>query len=310
MNILFMGTPNIAINTLERVLNSKYNLVGIVSQPDKFVDRKKELKFTPTKKFGIANNIKVFQPKKIIDIYDELKKINLDLIVTCAYGQIVPEKILNLPKFGCVNLHASILPKCRGGAPIHWTIMNGEKETGISLMFMEKEMDTGDVITIKKIRIEKNETYDSLYKKLSILAGDTIMENLENIFNNNIDPIKQDNDLATYCYNIKKENEKIDWNKNGEKISNHIRGLSSNPGAFSILNNKIVKFYDAIFELTNKYEKEKNGLIVEINKDNIVIKVRDGIIKITDIQIESRKRANISQIINGNSLLKLNAIFN
>jgi len=207
--ILFFGTPAIAASVLQALIDNKKNLIGVVTKPDKPIGRKQEILFNPVKQLAIKNNIPVFQPNKLIEFTNEINLLKPDLILTCAYGKIIPSSILQVPQFHCINVHASLLPKYRGGAPIHYALLNGEKQTGISLMFMEPSLDTGDIIYQESIKISEDETYQTLYQKLSSLAYKVISEKIDNLFNPNLLAIKQDDSKVTYSYNITRNDELI-----------------------------------------------------------------------------------------------------
>ena len=201
LRVIFMGTPEFSLNVLKMLIENT-NVIAVVTQPDKIVGRNREKSFTPIKKLAIDNNIPVFQPEKIRKEYDEIIKLKPDLIVTCAYGQIIPEIILNLPRLGCINVHASLLPKLRGGSPLHHAIIDGYDKTGVTIMYMDKGMDTGDIITQSEIDILKTDTVGTIHDKLSILGSELLLKTLPSIIVGNNPRIKQDDTMATYCHNI------------------------------------------------------------------------------------------------------------
>lgn len=285
--IIFFGTPLIASKCLQALIEMGYNIPFVICQPDKPVGRKKLLLFSETKNLAIKNNIKVIQPNNLLEIYDKINQEKPDLILTCAYGKIIPEKILAIPKFRCINVHASLLPKYRGGAPIHWALINGDKKTGITLMFMEKGMDTGNIILKKEIEIAFDDNLDSLFFKMENLAYEIIIENIENLFAKNIDGIVQDQSLVTFAPNIKRIDEKINWNNDAIIIYNHIRGLSSKIGAFSNYKGKDVKIYDSIIIEHNT--NNSPGMIVD-NKNKIIVSTKNFLLEITSLQIAGKKR--------------------
>ncbi len=295
MRVVFMGTPEFACNVLEGLIEN-YDVVGIVSQPDKEVGRKRVLTNTPTKEIGIKNNIKVIQPIKIRNEYESVLDLKPDLIVTCAYGQIIPEEILNCPKLGCINVHASLLPKYRGGAPIHRAIINGEEETGITIMYMDKGMDTGNIISQESIKIEEDDNLETLSNKLSVLGTKLLLETLPSIIDGTNDSIKQDENLVTYGYNIKPEEEHIDFNKSSREIYNLIRGLSPVIGAYFMMDGNRVK----VFKSRIGNEKYDNiGVINKIYKNGIGISCKDGEIIIEEIQPFGKKKMDVSSYLNG-----------
>ncbi len=295
MRVVFMGTPEFACNVLEGLIEN-YDVVGIVSQPDKEVGRKRILTNTPTKEIGIKNNIKVLQPIKIRNEYKSVLDLRPDLIVTCAYGQIIPEEILDCPRLGCINVHASLLPKYRGGAPIHRAIINGEEETGITIMYMDKGMDTGNIISQESIKIEEDDNLETLSNKLSVLGTKLLLETLPSIIDGTNDSIKQDDSLVTYGYNIKPEEEHIDFNKSSREIYNLIRGLSPVIGAYFMMDGNRVK----VFKSRIGNEKYDNiGVINKIYKNGIGISCKDGEIIIEEIQPFGKKKMDVSSYLNG-----------
>ena len=237
VRIVFMGTPDFSVPILE-ALNKNYNVKGVVTQPDKPVGRNKELLPTPVKKYANDNLILVIQPEKIRESWQEVVSFHPNLIITCAYGQILPRELLVYPKYGCINVHASLLPKLRGGAPIHHAIIDGHKKTGVTIMHMSPKMDEGDIISSKEIEILDTDTAETLHDKLSILGRDLLIETLPSIIDGTAPRIKQNNDEATYAKNISKEDEKIDFSKTKRQVYNQIRGLNSWPGADAIFDTK------------------------------------------------------------------------
>ncbi len=295
LKIVYMGTPEFSVGPLRELINN-YDVELIVTQPDKEVGRKKILTPSKVKEFALENSIKVFQPTKIREDYKEIIDIKPDLIVTCAYGQIIPKELIDLPKYGCINIHASLLPEYRGGAPIHHAVMDGKKKTGITIMYMNEKMDEGDILYQKEIDILDTDNTSSMFNKLSILGSKMIKEFIPKLINGEITPVKQDNNKATYAYNITKEEEKIDFNDTSLNIYNKIRGLSEVPGAYAILDDKRVKIYNSrIGSKTNG----SIGDIIGIYEDGIGIKTKDSEIIITDIQIEGKTRELVKDYLHG-----------
>ena len=294
--IVFMGTPEFAVPVLNELIKN-YNVVLVVSQPDREKDRKGNLLMTPTKKLAIDYNIDVYQPTKIKEEYEKILNYKPDIIITCAYGQILPNEILNYPKYGCINVHGSLLPKYRGGAPIHHAIINGEKETGITIMYMDSKMDSGDIIYQSKIEIGDNDNLDKIYKEMSFFGARTLLEILPQIFEGTNSRIKQDETLVSFGLNITKEEEKIDFNQSSLRIHNKIRGLSSIPGAYALINDKRMKIYES--KLTDIPSKNVPGTIVKIDKNGILVSTNDKDIIITDIKLEGKKRCLVKDFING-----------
>ena len=294
--IVFMGTPDFSVPVLKGLIEN-YNVVGVVTQPDKEVGRKKELTFSPIKKVAIENNIKVIQPIKIRNEYQEVLDLNPDLIVTCAYGQIIPKEILDYPKFGCINVHASLLPKYRGGAPIHRAILNGETKTGITIMYMDVGMDTGDIISVKETNITENMTVGELHDILSTMGRELLLETLPSILDGTNSRIKQNDEEATFGYIIKREDEVVDFNNDTKTVHNKIRGLSPFPSSYAILDGKIIKFYKS--EIGNSNRNGKPGEIINIYKDSIGVKTIDGEVLIKEIKPEGKNRMPVSSYLNG-----------
>ena len=297
--IIFMGTPEFAVSILEGLIN-KYKVSAIITQPDKKVGRGGNIKYSPIKEVALNNKIPCLQPIKIKDDLEEIKNINPDIIITCAYGQILPEELLEIPPLGCINVHASLLPKLRGGAPIHRSIMEGYSKTGVTIMYMDKGMDTGDMISKKEIEITNEDTTETLHDKLKIIGRDLLLETLPSILNGTNSREKQNEEEATYANVISKEDEKIDFTKNKKTIINQIRGLNSFPGAYCFLDNKRMKVWKAK-EGQNTYDDKLPGEITNIYKDGFGVKVLDGEIIFTEIQPEGKGKMNASNFINGHS---------
>lgn len=298
--IIFMGTPNFSVPILEMLIKN-YNVELVITQPDKKVGRKKILTPSPIKILAEKYNIKVIQPVKIYSdckVLDEVKKINPDIIITAAYGQIVPDSILNIPKYKAINVHASLLPMLRGGAPIQYALMNDCKKTGITIMYMINKLDAGDIIEQKEIEITDDMNYDSLYEKLSNLGKNLLKDTLPKIFNNTINPIKQNENEVCFAYNITRHDEKIDWNDNSRIIFNKIRSLDSVPGAYTYLNNKIFKIYKSIIGEID-YSNVKPGTIIQQNKQYLLVKCGENTtLKLKEVQISGKKRMCINNFIN------------
>ena len=303
LKIVFMGTPNFSVPILEGLIE-KYNVQLVVCQPDRNKDRKGKIIIPPTKQVALNHQIEVFQPEKIRTDYQKILEQKPDMIITCAYGQIIPKEIIDYPKYGCINVHGSLLPKLRGGAPIHWAIINGDKKTGITIMQMNEKMDAGDIISQKELEIGPDENLDSLYQRMSILGKELLLETIPNIISGNVIYQIQDETKVTFGYNIKKEDEKIDFSKTKEEIKNLVRGLSTVPGAYCYLEEKRMKIYevDTSEKEINKYQ---NGEIIDIEPESIICKCSNGIIKIKDISIEGKKRCKVKDYLNGINKNKL-----
>ncbi len=299
LKVIFMGTPLFAVPILEVLINN-CQVIGVVTQPDKEVGRHHELKYSPIKEVAIEKNIKVLQPKKIKDEYQEIIDMNPDIIITCAYGQIIPKILLDFPKYKCINVHASLLPKLRGGAPIHHAIMDGYEETGITIMYMDEGMDSGDIISQEKTKILDSDILETLHDRLSIMGSKLLLETLPSIVNKTNKRVKQDEHEVTFGYNIKREEEILDFSKSKREIFNHIRGLNPIPGSYFLLDNKIVKVYETTITDDMSYENKKNGEIVKLNETGLYIKVKDGLIVIKELKLEGKKKMKINDFVNGN----------
>ena len=294
--VVFMGTPDFSVPILKGLIEN-YDVIGVVTQPDKEVGRKQELTFSPIKKIAVENNIKVIQPVKIRKEFQEVVDLNPDIIVTCAYGQIIPKEILDCPKYGCINVHASLLPKYRGGAPIHRAILNGETKTGITIMYMDVGMDTGDIISTSEVEITPDMTVGELHDKLSIMGRELLLETMPSILNGTNNRIKQNDEEATFGYVIKREDELVDFNDTTANVHNKIRGLSPFPSSYAVLDGKIVKFYKAAIGTSKK--EGTPGEIINIYKDGIGVKTSDGEIVLKEIKPEGKKCMEVSAFLNG-----------
>ena len=297
MKIVFMGTPDFAVPVLEGLIEN-YEVVLVVSQPDKKVGRHQVLTNTPIKEVALKNNIEVFQPVKIKEDYQKIIDINPDLIVTCAYGQIIPKELLDCPRLGCINVHASLLPNLRGGAPIHKAIIDGYDKTGITIMYMDVKMDNGDIISQREIEILDSYNLEDLHDKLSVIGKELLLDTMPSIIDGSNNRIKQDEELVTYAYNIQREEEHIDFNKSSREIFNLIRGLCPVPGANAVLDDKEVKIYGSIIG-NNKYSNKVCGEICSVNKEGISVCTGDGEIIITEIKPFGKKKMDSYSYVNG-----------
>lgn len=293
-NIVFMGTPDFSVPVLKMLIENT-NVLLVVTQPDKIVGKDKTVSFNPVKKLALEENIPVFQPMRIRKDFEKLKNLDIDLIVTCAYGQIIPKEVLDMPKYGCINVHASILPKYRGSAPIQWCLFNNDDVTGVTIMYMDEGMDTGDIIKIKEIPILDSDNVGTLHDKLSKLGCDLLLEVLPTIFNKTNDRIKQGNNY-TMAPMIKREGERLDFNEEGKKIIGKIKGLNPWPLANIIINNQETKVLEAEFV---QKKVDNTGIIKEIDKKNLGITCKDGIIYLKKIKPSGKKVMEINSFLNG-----------
>ena len=296
MKIVFMGTPEFAVNVLQGLIDH-YDVVGVVSQPDKMVGRHQELKATPIKELALKYNIPVFQPIKIREDYQWVLDLKPDMIVTCAYGQIIPKVILDCPRLGCINVHASLLPKLRGGAPIHKAIIDGYDKTGITIMYMDVKMDNGDIISQKETPILDSDNLESLHDRLSLMGRDLLLETLPSIIEGTNPRIVQREEDVTFAYNIKREEEHISFEKSSREVFNLIRGLSPVPSANAILFGEEMKIYEC--RIVDSSNKGKCGEIVDVTKEGILVKTGDGCVLLTKVKPFGKKLMDASSYVNG-----------
>lgn len=307
MKIIFMGTPDFALTILQKLYYEKYEIAAVVTQTDKPKGRGHKIQFSPVKNFALEHNLQLLQPKTLKDenLVAQLKSFDADLFIVAAYGKIIPENILQLPKYFSINVHASLLPKYRGAAPIQHAIANGETVSGVTIMKMDKGMDTGDIILQKKCDIFADDTYQTLYEKLSLLGSEALFETLNQF--DSIEFKKQDDSLASYAPLITKDFCHIDWNKTSLEIMNLIRALKPNPGAYTLYENKIFK----VWQLTDYpvYGTEECGKIIAVNNDGIAVKTFDGALLITQLQEQGRKIMSATDYLKGHTI-KTNVFLN
>ncbi|AXI11140.1 methionyl-tRNA formyltransferase [Oceanobacillus zhaokaii] len=296
-----MGTPDFSVPVLESLVQSEYEVVLVVTQPDRPKGRKRVITPSPVKVEAEKHNIPVFQPEKLRNDYEEILSYNPDLIVTAAYGQILPNALLEAPEFGCINVHASLLPELRGGAPIHYAIIQGKKETGITIMYMAEKLDAGDILTQVSVPIEEDDNVGTMHDKLSEAGSSLLLETLPKLFAKQLEPIKQDEAKATFAANIKREQEKIDWTKDNQAIYNQIRGLHPWPVAFTTYEGSVMKIWWG--EVDSTTYQGKPGEIVKKLEDEAFVVVcgnQQGL-KITEIQPAGKKRMQVKDYLLGSS---------
>lgn len=321
MNIIFMGTPDFAKDSLEALVNAGHNILAVVTNPDKPSGRGMKLSMSPVKEYAISQNIeKIYQPEKVknnTEFIEEIKNLNPDLICVVAYGKILPKAILDIPSKGCVNVHGSLLPKYRGAAPIQWAVLNGDKTTGVTTMYMDVGMDTGDIIFKEETNIGENETTGELWERLSKMGAELLVKTVEQIQNNTAPRIKQPEDFSMAPM-LDKQMAKINWQeKNAEEIKNLVRGLNPIMGAYTFLNDKKIKFWKVesldkqsfvnILEEFKEYEYRLNklepGTVLYSNpKQGLYIQAKEGIISVKEIQGENSKKMNIEEFLRGNKI--------
>ena len=308
MHIIFMGTPDFASYQLECIIKAGYTVDAVLTQPDKAKGRSGKLTFSPVKEVAVANDIKVIQPERLrgSDAVKEIKSINPDAIVVAAYGQILPPEVLEVPKYGCINIHASLLPKLRGAAPIQQAIVDGEKVTGVTTMYMGEGLDTGDIIEQLEVKIEDDETGGSLFDKLSHAGGDLIISTLKKLEDGTATRTPQDESVSTYAHMITKEQGHIDWNKSAAQIERLIRGFNPWPSAYTELDGKNLKFYkaEAVDDISS-YEGAIDsgvGCVAYVDKKSFVVKTGSGYLKVLELQLAGKKRMECDAFLRGHKL--------
>ena len=303
MKIVFMGTPDFAVPSLKELIN-KYGVEAVFTQPDRPKGRGKKLAFSPVKEEALKHDIKVYQPEKLKnekEMIEMLKEMNPDFIIVVAFGQILTKEVLEIPKYGCINLHGSILPMYRGAAPINWAIMNGEKVSGNTTMLMDVGLDTGDMLLKDEVEITDNMTAGELYDILKERGGKLLVDTIEGLVNNTITPEKQ-SDETFYAKMLNKEMAKIDWSKSAKDINNMIRGLNPWPVAHTLYDGSTMKIFES--EVINKNSKEENGKIISVSKKGIEVSTGDGILLIKKMQFPNSKPLIVEQYINGHEVNK------
>ncbi|MDE7321482.1 MAG: methionyl-tRNA formyltransferase [Lachnospiraceae bacterium] len=304
MKIVYMGTPDFSVGALEALIKAGHEVTAAVTQPDKPKGRSGQVQFSPVKACALRYNIPVFQPDKIKtpEAIDKLKTYEADVYVVAAFGQILSKQILEMPKFGCINIHASLLPKYRGAAPINQCIIDGEKETGITIMQMDAGVDTGDILTQKKVIIEDKETAESLFDKLSKAGAELIVETLPMLERGEITPVKQDESFATHVKMMDKSMGRIDWTQDAAVIERLVRGLNAWPSAYTSYQGKTVKIWDSdvVLEYEGSNGTEKPGTIVSVAKDSFDVVCGNGILRINELQLAGKKRMDTKSFLLGN----------
>ena len=320
MNIVFMGTPDFAVESLKSLQQAGNNILAVVTNTDKPKGRGNKVVSTPVKDYALEHNIKIYQPSKIrnnVEFMEEMKKLKPDLFCVVAYGKILPEELLNIPKYGSINVHGSLLPKYRGAAPIQWAILNGDKTTGITTMFMDAGMDTGDMILKQKVEIGEDETTGELWERLSIIGGDLLVKTVDLIEKGKAPRQKQKGEFSMAPM-LNKEMAKIDWeSKTAKEIKNLVRGLNPIMGAYSTINGKKIKFWKVnvieekklydMFPDLNEYAYKMKDIIPGTvlfsgDKNGLYIKAKDGIIEAVEVQAENSKKMNILEFLRGNNI--------
>ena len=308
-----MGTASFSLAVLQMLLENQYHVVGVVTQPDRYVGRKKVLTMPDVKVEALKYDIPVIQPVRIKEDYQAILDLQPDLIITAAYGQIIPQALLDAPRLGCVNVHASLLPLYRGGAPVHQAIIDGQEKTGVTIMYMVKKMDAGDIISQKETPILQNDTVGILYDRLSDLGAQLLKETLPSVLDGTNQRIPQDESLVTYAPTLSREDERIDWNLSAKQVYNKVRGTNPWPGSYTTYQGKTVKIWAGqVHQCENAmkhHAHQDNGTIVKIFKDTIGVKVNDGVYLITELQIEGKKRMSVKDYLNGHCIFEVDTKF-
>lgn len=299
MKVIFMGTPDFSVGTLEALIEAGHDVVLAVTQPDKPKGRGKEMQFTPVKECSLKYDIPVYQPRRVREpeCIEELRKYEADIMVVVAFGQILPKEILEMTKYGCVNVHASLLPKYRGAAPIQWSIIDGEEVTGVTTMQMNEGLDTGDMLLKVEIPIEEKETGGSLHDKLAEAGAKLCVETLKALEEGNVTPIPQGETTTSYAKMLDKQLGNIDWSKSAIEIERLVRGLSPWPSAYTNWNDKVMKIWDA--SCVSYEGPQRPGMIVQVRKDSFLVQTGEGALVVRELQIPGKKRMDAGAFLRG-----------
>ena len=298
MRVVFMGTPDFAVDCLDILVENGHDVVGVFSQPDKPQGRKQIMTPPAVKARALELGLDVYQPVSFKDgeAAELLEKLAPELIVVVAYGKLIPQRVLDIPKYGCINVHASLLPKLRGAAPIQWSVINGEKETGVTTMQLDAGLDTGDILLVKKTVIEQNETSGELFDRLKVLGAELLIETINAILDGTLNPIKQDDSQSTYASMLDKKLSPVDWTKTAQQVHDHIRGLEPWPVATTVINEKIVKLYGS--RLAGTYNKQA-GEVVKADNELVVCCGDGNAVSITQIQAQGKNKLNAADFLRG-----------
>lgn len=305
MRIIFMGTPEFAVPVLESLINSRHEVVAVVTQPDRPKGRGKNMQFSPVKECALAHNIPVMQPVNVSvpEVIDELRAYEPELIVVVAFGQFVTKKIREMPKYGCINVHASLLPKYRGAGPIQWAVINGEKESGVTTMYMCREIDKGDMLLKDTVTLDPKETGDSLHDKLSMMGGPLLLKTIDQLEDGSAVRIPQCEEESTYAPKLEKTMGNIDWTMDADRIERLVRGLNSWPGTFTKIHGKTVKIWDCDVvrqeTLTENQAAAKPGTVIVSEKDQLIVKAGNGALSLCMLQPEGKKNMTVDAYLRG-----------
>ena len=313
MRVVCMGTPGFAVGTLKALLEAGHDVAAVVTQPDKPKGRGKELLMTPVKAEAVKHDIPVFQPERVRkneEFLEELKKLAPDVIVVVAFGQLLPVSVLTLPKYGCVNVHASLLPMYRGAAPLQWVIINGEKVSGVTTMQMDKGLDTGDMLLKEEVAIEPKETYETYHDKLSVVGAQLLIKTLDGLEAGTITPVKQEGDTC-YASMIDKSLGNLDFTRPAVELERLMRGLDPAPAAYSFLDGKLLKLFGAdVVDSDKEYSAQECGIITNITKNTFDITTGAGVLRVNEVQLEGKKRMDAASFIRGCRLTEGTALKN
>ncbi|WP_035099527.1 methionyl-tRNA formyltransferase [Aneurinibacillus terranovensis] len=293
-----MGTPDFAVPSLQKLVQNNFNVVAVVTQPDRPKGRKKQLAAPPVKEAALQLGLPVLQPEKLkVSGVEEILNYNPDLIVTAAFGQILPKELIEYPKFGCINVHASLLPEYRGGAPIHKAIMDGKKETGVTIMYMVEKLDAGDMLSQVRVPIEENDNVGTMFAKLGEAGSNLLIETLPRLINGDIQPKPQDETKVTYAWNIKREDEQILWNRSARELYNQIRGLHPWPVAYTSLNDQVMKIWQA--QVLREEGEGEPGRIIGISPQGIDVQTGRGVLRLLEVQPAGKKAMSVADYVRG-----------
>ena len=306
MKVIFMGTPDFAVGTLKALIASEHEVAAVVTQPDKPKGRGKTMQYTPVKEVAVEAGIPVLQPVKVRDpqVVEELRAYQADVIVVVAFGQIIPKSILEMPKYGCINVHASLLPEYRGAAPIQWAVIDGKEKTGVTTMQMDEGLDTGDMLLVEEVVLAEDETGGSLFDKLCEVGADVLLKTLEELPKNTLVPKKQPKESPTpYAVMLTKEMGQINWDRSAAEIERLVRGLNPWPSAYTHLNGKTLKIWKASVK-EGQAEEAQNGEIVNVTKKELLVKTGEGLLSLDEVQLEGKKRMPADAFLRGYAVEK------
>lgn len=308
MRVLFMGTPDFAVDTLQTLIQSEHEVIGVVTQPDKPKGRSGKMQYSPVKEVAVEHGITVYQPEKVRDeaFVQKMRELRPDAAVVAAFGQILPKELLEVPKYGCFNVHASLLPKLRGAAPIQWAVINGDSVSGVTIMQMAEGLDTGDMLLTEVCRLAPKETGGSLFERLAKLGGPMILKVLQAAEAGTLHPVAQDEEAHTYAGMLSKETGRLDFSKPAEVLERLIRGLNPWPSAYCFLNGKMLKIWEAdVVSVAQEGETDiESGTVTEILKDAFLVRTGRDYLRVTQVQLEGKKRMDAAAFLRGHSLEK------